>query len=263
MSSVEARASDSLKSLITIVRPTRIAEFGSWEGRSALAFLEIGEHLGVDTQVLCIDTWLGSREHWRNVSPNSEWSFGNLRVEAGEPRVIDTFKEALSVYLDNGRASLLRAPIDIACVFLRGQRQFFDLVYVDADHSYSAVRRDLEDARSILVDGGVLAGDDWSWNSVRLAVAVGLQGSEHLLRSSDMSTYVILSGDARELLAAFESAGWVEVSRAQVFLRETPRLAQKFLVRPLRREFDKIYMLLGIKKFLTPIRSKWLRKIPE
>lgn len=254
MSPIEARVSESLDSLVSIVRPTRIAEFGSWEGRSALAFLQISANLGLSGRILCVDTWLGSKEHWRDVSPNSEWSFENLRVEAGEPRVIDTFKEALSPYLADGRASILRAPIDLACVFLRSRHEFFDLVYIDADHSYSAVRRDMKDARTILQDGGVLAGDDWMWSSVRLAVSVGVSRSEDLLRSNDMTTYVILSGSARNLSGSFESAGWVKASRAQVVFTESPRLVLKHVLRPLRRLIDALYVRLGFRRFMRLFR---------
>ena len=39
-------------------------------------------------------------------------------------------------------------------------RNYFDLVFVDGDHSYAAVLADIQAAGGLIKDGGVLCGDD-------------------------------------------------------------------------------------------------------
>lgn len=67
-------------------------------------------------------------------------------------------------------------------------------MHVNDDPPYLAVSWDLEYVRSILADGGVLAGDDWSWNSVRLAVKVGLRGSQNFPKVAPEALSVKTSG---------------------------------------------------------------------
>lgn len=45
-----------------------------------------------------------------------------------------------------------------------------DLVYIDADHSYNAVQKDLKHAWSMLKDDGWILGDDMNWEGVYNAV---------------------------------------------------------------------------------------------
>jgi hypothetical protein len=44
-----------------------------------------------------------------------------------------------------------------------------DLIYLDADHTSDAVKRDLEEALALFPSAKIV-GDDWTWQSVREAV---------------------------------------------------------------------------------------------
>ena len=47
------------------LRPKRVAEVGTWKGASALHMASLARELAIeDCEILCIDTWLGSIEHW-------------------------------------------------------------------------------------------------------------------------------------------------------------------------------------------------------
>ncbi len=56
--------------------------------------------------------------------------------------------------------------------------QSLDMVFVDGDHSTESVRRDIAVWKPKVRAGGILAGDDISWKSVRTAVAGALPGFE-------------------------------------------------------------------------------------
>lgn len=46
------------------VRPEVVIELGTWKGASVLWMHGLARKLGLATQFICIDTWLGSSEHW-------------------------------------------------------------------------------------------------------------------------------------------------------------------------------------------------------
>ncbi len=167
---IEARDRSFFRQMVEVLRPSNVVEFGSWEGSSALAWASAARDLGTDIHMYCLDTWLGSPEHWSNVLPDTEWGQEHLRIVDGEPHVFDTFRNAITSHGLNGSVSPVRATTECGTVYLKNMGIRADIVYVDADHSYSAVRRDLFWARSLLSSGGIVTGDDWHHMPIKRAV---------------------------------------------------------------------------------------------
>jgi predicted O-methyltransferase YrrM len=46
--------------------------------------------------------------------------------------------------------------------FLTTCQEAYDLIYIDTSHDYETVRRQLAQARPLVAEGGLLAGDDYS-----------------------------------------------------------------------------------------------------
>jgi predicted O-methyltransferase YrrM len=68
----------------------------------------------------------------------------------------------------HGRAEFHQGKsVDIAKEF---KDEYFDYVYIDGDHSYMSVLRDLQAWYGKVKPGGVFAGHDWFHNDVRCAV---------------------------------------------------------------------------------------------
>jgi hypothetical protein len=216
-----------------------MAEFGSWEGASAIIFLESADNLGLDLKLICVDTWLGSAEHWDNSFPNSEWSFERLGVVGGEPTVIETFRKSLRTRELLDKVEIVRAPTTHAVSFIAGHFPTVGLVYIDADHGFRAVSSDLQAAGKILAPGGLIAGDDWAWMSVRLAVAKFCLGTRAILVSPDGTTYVLPPRGDRPALAKFRGMGWQRESPSLIItlgwiapsLRRTAKSSKKVLDR--------------------------------
>ncbi len=61
--------------------------------------------------------------------------------------------------VEAGRVSLCRRPSAEACATF--DDGYFDWIYVDGNHQYEHVRRDLELYRRVLKTGGLMAGDDY------------------------------------------------------------------------------------------------------
>ena len=55
---------DSLELIFNDIKPTRVLEIGSFEGRSTVFFLETILQQGAEiAEIHCVDTWLGGIEH--------------------------------------------------------------------------------------------------------------------------------------------------------------------------------------------------------
>jgi hypothetical protein len=158
-----------LKQLVEGLRPHLIIEVGSWKGRSAINMARYAKEAGVDVEILCIDTWLGSPEHWLNRdNPNF---YPSLRVQNGSPRLYETF---LSNVIATGFTEVItpfRVPSETAFHVLSRLGVRAPLIYVDAGHEEDSVRRDIEMFMTLLDDAGVLCLDDFgTWDGVTKAV---------------------------------------------------------------------------------------------
>lgn len=159
-----------LQELIRLQKPSAILEIGSWHGYSAVQFLSSASHEGLTPTITCIDTWLGSIEHWLDKKPNSEWSYDSLGVIDGEPSFIETFKKNVAEAGFKNQVNILRCPSEIGCRYLKKVGNHFDLIFIDGDHSYAGVANDLKLSAKLLSEKGRLSGDDWNWPGVRRAV---------------------------------------------------------------------------------------------
>lgn len=234
----------SLGQIIEFTRPRLMAEFGSWEGASALAFLLAAKKANLDLALICVDTWLGSREHWENSFPDSQWSFERLNVIGGEPTVIETFRRAIDDQGLSSRVSIVRAPTTHAAGYISRTFPELDLVFLDADHSFSAVRNDLALAMRLISDSGLIAGDDWGWPSVQLAVATRSLFRRKIYSSPDGSTYVLLASHQAAFESKFVSANWSKKSPAFVLITVPVRQLLRLLTKKGKSKLDSLYTLL-------------------
>jgi predicted O-methyltransferase YrrM len=124
----------------------RIAEIGSWMGRSARAMADNSK-----AEIWCVDTWRGSgEEHDREL--------------AGKPKdwLFDQFKANMGDLLSAGRLMTLRADsIQAAQTIGLGFELRFDMIFIDGDHSYEGCKADLLAWKPLLNKGGLLCGHDF------------------------------------------------------------------------------------------------------
>lgn len=121
----------------------RLLEVGSWCGDSAIVLGEVARRHG--GHLYCVDWWKG------NVGTDLE-TIANVR---------DVFPVFWERVRQNGLEDII-IPIrgksnDVAAVLAAGK---FDFVYLDGDHRFEAIRRDIEDFAPLVRTGGVLCGDD-------------------------------------------------------------------------------------------------------
>lgn len=149
------------------LNPKLIIEVGAWKGLSTVIFGQYIESHDMDTRIICVDTWLGSAEHWNDGETLLPF------MEHGYP--IGLYYQFLMniAYYQLGH---LVYPFPQTS---RGAAEWFrmngvtsKLIYVDASHQYEDVVLDLADYWGLLEPGGVMFGDDYGghWTGVTQAV---------------------------------------------------------------------------------------------
>lgn len=128
-------------------KPARILEIGSWEGRSALFFLNYLPQ----SRIVCIDPFEGSAEHhidpyFAELARNSEAQFDrNLAAFGGR---VEKMK---------GSSTEVLPSLGVA-----GSR--FDLAYIDGSHRAADVYRDAVLTWPLMAGGGIVVFDDYEWS---------------------------------------------------------------------------------------------------
>jgi predicted O-methyltransferase YrrM len=133
-----------------------VVEVGSFKGRSSVATCE-GLRGVSDARFFAVDPWLRT----------SMLTLGTYSAEDPER---DTIYER---FLRNTApypfvTALRTTSVDAAAQF---EDDSIDWVFIDGDHRFSAVRADLGAWWPKVRSGGLVTGHDYSWLSVRLAVA--------------------------------------------------------------------------------------------
>lgn len=157
---------DSIKE----IQPKLIVEVGTWKGGSAVHMAKTCLKYYDDFEIVCIDTFLASVEHWTNIDSNLPAS----RFKNGRP---DIYEQFLSNVVHEGLQNYITPfPIDSinGALTLKSFGVTPDMVYIDAGHEYASVFMDLAHYKDILRSGGHLLGDDWFHPPIKKAVESAL-----------------------------------------------------------------------------------------
>lgn len=179
---------------ISAVKPKLIIEVGTWKGASAAHMLELCKGLGIDAQIICIDTWLGSNDvMWTNPSYRS-----SLNLVGGYPTI---FKQFIYNMTNLGLMnSVFPLPMTSSAAYflLRRFKVQADLIYIDAGHEHDEVLLDLNYYFQLLRPGGIMFGDDYSksWPGVISAVNKFASDRGLLLEAGD-GKFAISKSEAR------------------------------------------------------------------
>lgn len=136
----------------------KFAEVGCWMGRSLAALHEFAQEAGKRINLVAVDTFRGE--------PSNGLQEAVLKQHGGSVE---------AVFLANMKACGLNGELTVhAMPSLEASRWLkdgtLDAVFIDADHSYEAVRADIEAWRRNVKPGGILAGHDFDEPGVNRAV---------------------------------------------------------------------------------------------
>ena len=125
-------------------RAARVLEIGSWEGRSALFFLNYLPR----AELVCVDTFAGSQEHQDAAD-----------AEVFLPQVEKTFDANTSAFA--GRIEKIKARSADALARLGLANRRFDLAYIDGSHRAADVYSDGVLTWPLVESGGLMIFDDY------------------------------------------------------------------------------------------------------
>ena len=152
--------------LLAQVQPRVVIEVGVWKGATTLRMHQIARELGLATQFVAIDTWLGSSEHWLNAKDRAR-----LGLRGGHP---DLYRQFVFNMLEHDAADVFPLPMSsgVAARVLAELGVRGDLIYIDASHEETEVRADISNYWLLLTPRGVMFGDDYhvGWPGVVRAV---------------------------------------------------------------------------------------------
>lgn len=140
--------------------PTVFVEVGSWAGATARVLVNaLATH---QPTLYCVDTWQGST----NVNDLTH----GLARELPPGKILETFCRNLEAYIPGLVVPLVGESLFWAERFLASGLQA-DLVFIDADHGYDAVKGDILAWKQVVRVGGILCGHDYRvWEGVTQAV---------------------------------------------------------------------------------------------
>jgi hypothetical protein len=143
--------------LFSKLKPQLIIEVGTWKGASAIQMARLARKYGLDTEIVCVDTflgWVGAPFNMRFGFPTIYWQFIANVTKAGVEDVITPFPQ--NSYH--------------AAWWLKTKGIMSSLIYIDADHDTEQVYMDLLNYWPLLQVGGTVFGDDYDRSSVRRAL---------------------------------------------------------------------------------------------
>lgn len=132
----------------------RILEVGSWAGASAITFGTVIRELGIsDSRIICIDQW---EQYFVAEDKSLHYRSMNAAITNGQIQ---------NLFHHNVNACGLRDMVEVKKARSREalpelESAAFDLVYIDGSHKKDDVLYDLEQAKRLVRNGGLICGDD-------------------------------------------------------------------------------------------------------
>lgn len=146
------------------VGPARVIEIGSWEGRSALFFLN---HMP-RCRVTCVDTFAGGEEH-RAADETTVFL----------PQLERRFDANLAAFAK--RVRKIKAHSADALAMLGVARKQFDVAYIDGSHRAADVYRDGVLMWPLMASGGLIIFDDYRWREMPGRLSIPKPGIDAFL----------------------------------------------------------------------------------
>jgi hypothetical protein len=149
-------------------KPNVIIEVGSFLGYSAIKMAKEVKRLGLPTKIICIDTWLGSPEHYKMFKSGEDQRIG---YKNGYPILYEKFVTSV---IENDVQDIICPfpyPSTVAFKILKDIFSKIDIqadfIFIDGSHEEFDVYMDLYNYYQLLGDGCFMWGDDWGWEGVQ------------------------------------------------------------------------------------------------
>lgn len=134
--------------------PFQILEVGSWAGASAISWAWAMRKLELSGRVLCVDPW----RPYFDLEKNRADVYAEMNRGAEKDLIYKLFEHNVTTSGFGELIDVIRGESKIVLPGLESER--FHLVYVDGSHAFEDVQSDLQEAKRLVRDGGIICGDD-------------------------------------------------------------------------------------------------------
>ena len=141
----------------------KVAELGIFDGYTMKTILEGCSDL---EEIVGVDTW-AHPDTYSCLAPIGEQSrdiYSTVDHEANYALTLKNIKESGN----ENKAKVLRTTTEEAATLFKDG--YFDLVFIDADHSYEGVKADIKRWVPKVRAGGLVCGHDFSWPGIERAI---------------------------------------------------------------------------------------------
>jgi predicted O-methyltransferase YrrM len=136
-------------------KPLDILEIGSWYGASALSWAQgLKLHNKGQGSVTCVDGW----QPFFDKSLHKDEVYVEMEKALASDEAYNIFRHNISTIAPTIKRQHLRGVSDNILPLLR--EKSFDVVFIDADHTYKPVKKDILLSMPLVKEGGIICGDD-------------------------------------------------------------------------------------------------------
>lgn len=166
---------DELSYMYDISKDKVILELGSEMGQSAYIMASVAQN------IVCVDAWDDTYEHLNNDPKQKNVYVNDITLYKNQPKnfdgelknkdnIFEQFKTNCKEFIDSGKLHYVKGKtLDVIDQF---ENQYFDIILIDADHSYEGVYGDINAYIPKLKKDGYLAFHDYGcgmWTGVKQA----------------------------------------------------------------------------------------------
>jgi hypothetical protein len=131
----------------------KLLEIGSWAGGSVFTWIDIFESMEKKYKIYCIDPW----EDY--ISDQGDlWTHKTMKKALKKNKIYKLFLHNILSSGFSQNVSILRGSTEEMTKVLK--KDSFDIVFIDGNHAYDFVRKDLELTSTLVKNNGILSGDD-------------------------------------------------------------------------------------------------------
>ena len=133
----------------------KLLEIGSWFGASTLTWAQaIDTFFGEQNEIHCVDAW---KPFFETSNHESQDYVKEMESLLEKDVVYHIFKHNVKTISNKIKVITHRKFSDD---FFKENNETYDLIFIDADHSYDSVLKDIQNAKKFIKDDGIICGDD-------------------------------------------------------------------------------------------------------
>ncbi len=137
------------------LRTVNILEVGSWAGASTITWAKAIKDLGLSGSIHCVDIW----EPYFDLETNTAEIYEKMNRAANHGVIFQEFRRNVAaagvediVTLTKGNSREVLPSLTEAS---------YEIIFVDGSHLYGDIYNDIVQAKRLVVDGGIVCGDDF------------------------------------------------------------------------------------------------------